>query len=142
MKLTLIISGIFYLTLTNGQSVEFATNGRLILGPLKERTASISVGDIDQDGDMDVLVANGRHWPGQNRVFVNNGTGKFMVARALGNEQETSYSTELADFDNDGDLDVAVGNDMAPNYIFIMTDMANLPRASLLASDMHRPEIS
>ena len=101
------------------QNLEFFNSDRLILGTHKERTASIGVGDIDNDGDADILVANGRHWPGQNRVFVNNGKGVFTVSRPLGNERETSYSTELADFDNDGDLDIAVGNDMAPNYIFI-----------------------
>ena len=95
------------------------TNGRQILGTHQERTASIGVGDIDSDGDLDVIVANGRHWPGQNRTFINNGRGKFTVSRLLGADQATSYSTELADFDNDGDLDIAVGNDMAPNYIFV-----------------------
>ena len=108
-----------FLFSVHGQSLEFFTSGRLILGTHKERTASIGLGDIDNDGDVDALVANGRHWPGQNRVFVNNGRGVFTVSRALGTERETSYSTELADFDNDGDLDVAVGNDMAPNFIFI-----------------------
>ena len=103
----------------NAQSIEFFNNNRLILGTYKELTASMGIGDIDGDGDADILVANGRHWPGQNRIFVNDGRGVFTVSRNLGEEQETSYSTELADFDGDGDLDIAVGNDMAPNYILI-----------------------
>jgi len=65
----------------------------------------MGVGDIDNDGDIDVVIANGRHWPGQNRIFFNNGSGKFSVSKPLGIERATSYSTELADFDNDGDLD-------------------------------------
>lgn len=102
----------------NSQTFEFSTNERQVLGNLKEKTASIDAGDIDNDGDIDLVVANGRHWPGQNRIFLNNGDGLFTISKALGNQRDTSYSTELADFDNDGDLDVAVGNDRAPNRIY------------------------
>lgn len=110
------------------QSVHFATNGRLIFGTHEERTASMGIGDIDNDGDMDVVIANGRHWPGQNRIFFNNGWGKFSVSKTLGIEQATSYSTELADFDNDGDLDIAVGNDMAPNSLFMNDGKGNFSK--------------
>ncbi|MFB3103813.1 MAG: FG-GAP repeat domain-containing protein, partial [Pseudomonadales bacterium] len=37
----------------------------------------------------------------------------------LGRDLVTSYATELADLDQDGDLDIAVGNDNAPNAIFL-----------------------
>ena len=104
---------------TLAQSEQFLQNNRLIFGTHKERTASMDMGDIDNDGDIDVVLANGRHWPGQNRVFINNGRGVFTVSRLLGTDMSTSYSTELADFDGDGDLDVAVGNDMAPNFLFL-----------------------
>jgi hypothetical protein len=115
---------------SKGQKSAFSTSGRFILGTHKERTASIGIGDIDLDGDTDIVVANGRHWPGQNRIFINNGRGIFTVSRNLGNEQETSYSTELADFDGDGDLDIAVGNDMAPNFIFINDGSGTLYKRS------------
>jgi imidazolonepropionase-like amidohydrolase len=112
----------------HAQSVTFATNNRLIFGTHEERTASMGIGDIDNDGDMDVVIANGRHWPGQNRIFLNNGSGKFSVSKTLGDERATSYSTELADFDNDGDLDIAVGNDMAPNSLFMNDGEGNFSK--------------
>jgi len=68
---------------------------------------------------MDIVAANGRHWPEQNQVFFNNGRGIFTVSQPLHHTSETSYATKLADFDGDGDLDVAVGNDMAPNNILL-----------------------
>ena len=47
------------------------------LGDAEERTASISIGDVDSDGDLDLVVANGRHWAGQNKIFLNDGKGSF-----------------------------------------------------------------
>ena len=88
------------------------------LGTHEERSASLSFGDIDGDGDRDLVVANGRHWPGRNRIFVNNGAGGFTVERPLSEDSATSYATALADLDYDGDLDVVVGNDRAPNLVY------------------------
>ena len=94
------------------------SSDRLILGVSKERTASVSSGDIDNDGDQDIIIANGRHWPGQNKIFINDGRGIFTIEKNLGAQRSTTYAAELGDFDLDGDLDIAVGNDMAPNYIY------------------------
>ena len=83
-----------------------------------ERTASLSFGDVDQDGHLDLVVANGRHWPAQNRILLNNGEGRFQVIRDLGGDRATSYAAPLADLDGDDDLDAVVGNDRAPNRVF------------------------
>ena len=89
------------------------------LGSDSELTASISLGDVDGDGDLDAVVANGRHWPGQNRVYINDGRAAFTLARPLGDELAGSYAVPLADFDGDGDLDVSVGNDRTRNLVFL-----------------------
>ena len=81
MKKLIFAPLIFLSLLVNAQEVEFITNSRLILGGEKEKSASISAGDIDQDGDIDVVVADGRHWPQTNKVFYNNGYGIFTVSR-------------------------------------------------------------
>jgi outer membrane protein assembly factor BamB len=76
-----------------------------------ETSANVSLGDLDRDGDLDIVLAKGRHWPLHNRVLLNDGQGDFAEARNLGNQPDRTYSTALADLDNDGDLDVAVSND-------------------------------
>ena len=89
------------------------------LGSAAERTASISVGDVDSDGDLDLIVANGRHWAGQNKIFLNDGKGAFRDERKLSSEQSTTYTVALADLDGDGDLDAVVGNDRAPSLVLL-----------------------
>ncbi len=69
------------------------------LGSGQARTAGIALGDVDGDGDLDVVVADGRHWPEQNWVLLNNGTGHFNTVRRLGRELNTSYAVPLGDLD-------------------------------------------
>ena len=88
------------------------------LGTAKHRTASVSMGDVDGDGDLDAVVANGRHWTEQNYVFILTKRG-YKVAQPLGVNLSTTYAAPLADLDGDGDLDILTGNDMAPNRIFL-----------------------
>ncbi|MEM7313931.1 MAG: FG-GAP-like repeat-containing protein, partial [Planctomycetota bacterium] len=101
------------------QNRKLATNDRLVLGTATRLSASVRAGDIDGDGDLDLVVANGRHWPQQNLLFLNHSRGRFTVERPLGQDRATSYACELADLDGDGDLDIAVGNDNAPCLVFL-----------------------
>ena len=69
-----------------------------------ERTSSISYSDIDNDGDNDIILANGRHWPGQNKILFNNGIGGFTIEKNLGDYRSTSYAAEVGDINGDSFL--------------------------------------
>ena len=109
----------FLMSPSPAQAQSFTTNSRLLLGTDANKSASVRVGDLDGDKDLDVVVANGRHWPQQNFALFNQGTGRFNVMQPIGNQRSTTYACEVADLDGDGDLDIATGNDNAPCQIFL-----------------------
>ncbi len=74
-------------------------------------SAGVSLGDLDGDGDLDIVLAKGRHWPLDNLVLVNDGSGGFAERYPVGGAADRTYTAALSDLDGDGDLDLAVGND-------------------------------
>ncbi|GGF08516.1 hypothetical protein GCM10011383_19600 [Hymenobacter cavernae] len=64
--------------------------------------ASLATGDIDGDGDLDLLVAN--QVSNTVSVRLNNGTGSFVGTQELA--ENMPFSVKLGDIDGDGDLDL------------------------------------
>jgi hypothetical protein len=115
---------------TNGATLGFenrvyrnAGNGffTTILGALPmhaEPSSSVSLGDVDGDGDLDALVGNGARGLNAtrsavaNRLYLNQGNGTFVDSSgslpAL--PPDTTVDLALSDFDADGDLDAYVCN--------------------------------
>jgi hypothetical protein len=74
-------------------------------------SANVSIGDVNGDGNLDLVLAKGRHWPLVDRVLLGDGHGKTMAAYDLGRASDRTYSGLLVDLDGDGDLDVVISND-------------------------------
>ena len=66
----------------------------------------VTVGDLNGDGNLDILLVKGRHWPLMSRVLLGDGRGHFPIAYNLGETPYRSYSGHLVDIDGDGDLDM------------------------------------
>jgi hypothetical protein len=83
-------------------------------------------GDIDNDGDFDLFVGNQKGSDtggGHNRLFRNNGDGTFNDITAWAGLYESfrTRGVSMADFDNDGYLDIYVvnfGNALPPNHLY------------------------
>ena len=100
--------------------------------------------DIDSDGNLDLFVANyveftfqshqisymsgfpayvgPLHYPTTaNVLYHNNGDGTFTdvsVTSGIAAHRGSGMGVICADFDNDGDTDIVVGNDLRPNWVF------------------------
>ena len=89
---------------------------------------SMSVADMDFDGDMDVVV--GEHktqnqqnpWVGQRKtlIFENDGAGNF-TAHVIDKdtEKESHLGTQLADLDGDGDYEIVSIGWRLPQYVHL-----------------------
>lgn len=90
-------------------------------GPRQAMAEGGALGDLDGDGNLDLYVAVDREstlWlsPASNLLFRGDGGGNFQLVQdhAAADSNHTEAAV-LADFDNDGDLDLFSGNRGAPS---------------------------
>ena len=98
----------FYINDGNG-SLTRQLNSTIVNDALKSQSASW--GDFDNDGDMDLFICNVL---GNNQLFSNDGDSTFteIVTGAIVNDSSNSLGSTWGDFNNDGWLDLFVGNGM------------------------------
>lgn len=122
-------------------------------------SAGVSFLDADADGDLDLYVANYVRFtdgmlpplfidgfaryrspkdfePEPDMYFRNNGDGSFSdatVEAGLGGYAGTGMGTICFDFDEDGDNDIVVLNDVRPNYLFSNDGTGRFEEVGLLS---------
>ena len=99
-------------------------------------------GDIDNDGDMDVVTGNDGQ---QNRLYLNTGVPNDPWDAVVGmNITSDAYKTSsmvLCDIDEDGDLDLFTGNYNNQYNLFYenngSTDPWNKTSGEIFSDDTH-----
>lgn len=86
---------------------------------------SIDLGDVDNDGDLDVVAAV---ISGRNRLYLNNGSMSPFAGVGgidIGADRDETHAIKLADVNDDGHLDVIAGNYLQPNRLYLNNGTLN-----------------
>lgn len=92
------------------------------------KTAAIGIADIDNDGYNDLVVGNGRATNFDLIWFRGDSSGSLGAEIVIDDTTSSIFSMTIADFDNDGDLDI-VGISNLQNDLVIFIN--NLPTISI-----------
>lgn len=109
------------------------TNNPIVEG--SRASMSSSWGDVNNDGHLDLFVANAGYFQEQNnQLFINQGDGTFEAVTQgdLVTQGGCSYGSAFADVDNDGHLDLLVANGFCNNnladYLYLNDGNGNFTR--------------
>jgi hypothetical protein len=102
-----------------------------------QTTRAVALVDFDKDGDLDALTGND-FTVSENYIYENDGTGFFTDT---GLEVDNGFTSDIAtaDFNNDGNTDIAFANGIRPNTIYIsIPDVSGQPPVGV--SVTHEPD--
>lgn len=87
------------------------------IGNSEDRTNACVLGDVDNDGDLDIFITNEYS---SNRLYLNNGAAIFEeVTEKIGlSTVDGGMGCSFGDIDGDGDLDLSVSNWSKKNILY------------------------
>ncbi len=112
----------------NGPLVCETTANVACFGTGTDKTWGLSIGDMDNDGDSDLIVGNEVE---QNQIYLNDGNGSFDDGHPFGNGANDTRAVPVGDVDGDGDLDIVTGNYREQNVIYLNNGVDSFTRTTV-----------
>jgi hypothetical protein len=107
------------LYLNNGSGV-FSASTNSFTGYIQ---ADSEFGDVDGDGDLDIIVSGYTNLGYLSELYINNGTGIFTLAAGTAFAGANYASVKFLDIESDGDLDVLIaGTDGSSTFTNLYTN--------------------
>jgi hypothetical protein len=115
-------NGAISLLLNNGSGGFIASS--IDTGPGPSSGKRVIAGDLDGDGDSDLVVT--RFVPGDNfTVFINNGDGTFQPGAHDSSAAPGLIGAALGDLNNDGQLDLVFSGDADSGVVSVLLNNGN-----------------
>ena len=89
---------------------------------VSETSSNASIGDLNGDGNPDIVLVKGRHWQLTTKIFFGDGKGHFAPGPPLPSYATKSYSGSLADMTKSGHRDIVLSNDSPDPKLILVND--------------------
>ena len=111
----------------------------LIIEELEEGPGGFGYGDMDNDGDIDIL--SGSFVDGDLRWYENNGNQEYLLSHTITDDINSVNAIAVEDIDDDGFLDVVVSSMSDSKIVWYANDgVGNFSAENVIVSGVINPD--
>ena len=120
----------------NDRAGHFSQVRAIPFGTGNEAIAAVAAGDVDSDGDLDLVVGNDNQ---RSAIYRNNGAGSFPPGDPFGSSKVRAVAVAVGDLNGDGRLDVIYAENNTGPKIYLNSGEGQLDDGHLLPVSKGNP---